>query len=191
MSAYFTYFPTTENDLEQNGSVESVTNILRRFKVKNSVKDRLDVYYDYQIRAGDRPDTIAEKYYGSSAHAWIVLHYNDIIDPIFDWPLFNQDLDNYIKSKYGSIAAAQASVYEYRRILTPKQTLVDGTIVQERYVVIDKTTYDTLGESEKQSISSYDYELEKNEQKRIIKILDNKYLNQIIGEVEDILRNGL
>jgi hypothetical protein len=191
MSAYFTYFPTTQNDLKQNGISTSVTNILRRFKIRNSVQDRTDVYYDYQIQAGDRPDTIAEKYYGSSAHAWIVLHYNDIHDPVFEWPLFNTDFDNYIRGKYGSPAEAQAQVHEYRRILTPKQTQVDGTIIQERYVVVDKTTYDTLGESSRQSISAYDYELEKNEEKRTIKILDNKYLSKIIAEVEDILRNGV
>ena len=191
MSAYFTYFPTTQNDLKQNGISTSVTNILRRFKIRNSVQDRTDVYYDYQIQAGDRPDTIAEKYYGSSAHAWIVLHYNDIHDPVFEWPLFNTDFDNYIRGKYGSPAEAQTQVHEYRRILTPKQTQVDGTIIQERYVVVDKTTYDTLGESSRQSISAYDYELEKNEDKRTIKILDSKYLSKIIAEVEDILRNGV
>lgn len=191
MSNYFSYFPKIRQDLTNVGQTVELTNILRRFKVKDSVKSRTDVYYTYDIQAGDRPDTIAEKYYGDSAYAWVVLHYNDIEDPIFDWALFNQDFDNYIKGKYGSIATAQATVHEYRRILTQKQTKVDGTVVPERYVVVDRTTYDTLSFTEKQSVSKWDWEIEENEKRRKIKILDKKYLSQITGEVEDILRNGV
>jgi hypothetical protein len=191
MSNYFSYFPKIRQDLTNVGQTVELTNILRRFKVKDSVKSRTDVYYTYDIQAGDRPDTIAEKYYGDSAYAWVVLHYNDIEDPIFDWALFNQDFDNYIKGKYGSIATAQATVHEYRQILTQQQTKVDGTVVPERYVVVDKTTYDTLSFTEKQSVSKWDWEIEENEKRRKIKILDKKYLSQITGEVEDILRNGV
>jgi hypothetical protein len=191
MSNYFSYFPKIRQDLTNVGQTVELTNILRRFKVKDSVKNRTDVYYTYDVQSGDRPDTIAEKYYGDSAYAWVVLHYNDIEDPIFGWALFNQDFDNYIKSKYGSIATAQGTIHEYRRILTQQQTKVDGTIVPERYVVVDKDTYDTLSFTEKQSISKWDWEVEENEKRRKIKILDKKYLSQLTGEVEDILRNGV
>lgn len=191
MSKYFTYFPTLSHDLKQDGDFKQVTNILRRFKVRDSLRDNVGVFYEYDIRAGDRPDIIAEKYYGDSDYAWVVLHFNDIVDPVFDWPLFNTDFDNYIKGKYGSIPEAQAEVHEYRRILTPQKTLDDGTVIQERYVVVDQTTYNTLTETNRQSISKWDMEVAKNDEKTKIKILDKKYLNQIKGEVESILRNGL
>lgn len=190
MSTYFDYFPTIEHDLTNNGQRVRLTNILRRFKVTDSAT-KADVFYEYDIQAGDRPDTIAEKYYGSSAHAWVVLHYNDIQDPIFGWALFNRDFEEYVTAKYGSIATAQATVHEYRRILTQQQTKVDGTVISERYVVVDKDTYDTLDEINKKSISKWDWELEENDKKRKIKILDKKYLDQVIAEAEDILRNGV
>lgn len=189
MSAYFKYFPETPNDLKQDGTTKNVTNILKRFKVKDSLKNRIDVYYDYQIRPGDRPDTIAAKYYGSSAHAWIVLYYNNIIDPIFGWPLFGQEFDDYIKDKYGSVAAARSEIHEYRRITTKRQTKPDGTLIPERYVVIDEDSY--ISDSNHMRISKYFWETILNDEKKNIKILDKKYLNQIIGEVEDILRNGV
>jgi len=191
MSNYFSYFPKIQQDLTDIGQTILVTNILRRFKVKSSVKDQLGVYYNYNVQAGERPDTIAERYYGDSAYAWVVLLYNDITDPIFGWALFNKDLEDYIKGKYGSIAAAQSTVHEYRRILNTKQTKVDGSIINERYVVVDKDTYDTLGGVDKVSVSKWDWELEQNEKKRRIKILHEKYLNTIVGEAEDILRNGV
>lgn len=191
MSNYFSYFPKIQQDLTNVGQKVTLTNILRRFKIKSSVKDQLGVYYNYNVQAGERPDTIAERYYGDSAYAWVVLLYNDITDPIFGWALFNKDFEDYIKGKYGSIAAAQSTVHEYRRILNTKQTKVDGSFINERYVVVDKTTFDTLGEVDKVSVSKWDWELEQNEKKRRIKILHEKYLNTIVGEAEDILRNGV
>lgn len=191
MSKYFSYFPTVEHDLTNNGQLVELTNILRRFAIRSSVKDNVDVFYEYDIQAGDRPDTIAEKYYGSANYAWIVLHYNDITDPIFGWALFGADFDNYIKGKYGSLSAAQAEVHEYRWITQTQSTKYDGTVVPKKYVVVDSTTYATLAASERETVSKYDWEIEKNDTKRKIKILDKRYFQQIVDEVEDVLRNGI
>ncbi len=191
MSNYFSYFPTTEHDLTNNGQKVELTNILRRFKVKSSVKERVDVYHEYEIQSGDRPDTIAEKYYGSSAYAWLVLHFNDIIDPVFEWPLFHYDFEQYIKGKYGSIPTSQATVHEYRQILNEAKVLNNGTRIPKRWVVVDLTTYSTLVDADKELITKYDYEVEKNEVKRKVKLLDKKYLMQVQEEVKDILRNGV
>jgi hypothetical protein len=191
MSNYFSYFPTTEHDLTNNGQKVKLTNILRRFKIKSSVKSGINVYFDYEIQSGDRPDTIAEKYYGSPAYAWIVLHFNDIIDPVFEWPLFDQDFANYMKGKYNSIPSAQATVHEYRQILNQSKVLNNGTRIPKRWVVVDLTTYSTLAAADKELITKYNYEVEKNDFKRRVKILDRKYLQQVEDEVEDILRNGI
>jgi len=191
MSKYFRYFPTTQHDLTNIGQKVDLTNILRRFKIESSLKSQAQVYHEYSLQAGDRPDTIAHKYYGDSGYAWLVLMFNEIHDPIFEWPLFNTDFDDYIKGKYGSIASAQATVYEYRKVLAEKQVKYDGTIVPKRTVVIDSTTYSSLSESERESVSEYDWEVEQNELKRQIKLVDKRYVPQIRNEVKNILRNGI
>ncbi len=191
MSKYFQFFPLTQHDLTAEGKKVWLTNILRRFKVESSVKNNIGVFHDYGIQAGDRPDTIAHKYYGDGGYAWVVLMFNEIHDPFFEWPLFNTDFDDYIKGKYGSISAAQSTVHEYRKVLADKQVKFDGTIIEKRTVVIDSTTYSSLGESERESISKLDWELEENERKRQIKILDRRYLPQVRDEVKNILRNGI
>ena len=96
MSSYFSFFPITSHDLKDINKRTEVTNILRRFKIKTKVKDLVGVYYDYQMHEGDRMDTIAERYYGDSNLAWVILHFNDIIDPYYDLPLFGRDFANYI-----------------------------------------------------------------------------------------------
>lgn len=144
MSKYFRYFPPIAHDLSNIGQRVTLTNILRRFKVDSSLKNRVGVYEDYQIQAGDRPDSIAHKYYGSSGYSWLVMMFNERHDVHFDWPLFNYDFDQYIIGKYGSRTAAQNEVHEYRRTITYQQTLTDGTVIPERYVVIDSTEAGTL-----------------------------------------------
>lgn len=148
MSEYFTYFPTIEHDLTNVGQTVTLTNVLRRFIVRNDLQERSDIFYKYNVQMGDRPDIIAEKYYGDADLAWLVLHFNDIKDPIFDFPLFGQDFDNYIKGKYGSVPAARSEVHEYRQILQEADVKFDGTKIPERYVVIDNTTADDLATGE-------------------------------------------
>jgi hypothetical protein len=192
MSEYFSYFPTVTHDLTDEGKNIELTNILRRFIIRSSVKDRADVFYEYDVQAGDRPDTIANKYYGDSDLAWIVLHFNDIVDPIFGWTIFDYDFDQYIRGKYGSVPDAQREIHEYRRTISEAVVKPDGTRVPKRYVVIDKDTYDSLvGDTSREAVSKYDWEIEENDKKRKIRLLDKRYLDKIKDEVKDILRNSI
>lgn len=202
MSNYFSYFPTTEHDLTNNGQKVKLTNIMRRFKIPSELADRTDVYYEYDIQDGDRPDTVAEKYYGDSNYAWLVMHFTSMEDVHFDWPLSTFDFEEYIKGKYGSIASAQAQNHEYRiylsrikngvKVPAESEVLFDGSVLNERVVVVDETTYNaTAPNYRKSAVSKYDYETELNEGKRSIRILDKRFLPQVRDEVEDILRNGV
>lgn len=191
MSEYFSYFPTVEHDLTNVGQKVDLTNILRRFIVRPDVTERADIFYEYDIQSGDRPDTIAEKYYGDAKLAWLVLHFNNIKDPIFGWALFDQDFERYIKGKYGSIPAAQAEVHEYRHILAEAQVKYDGTRISKRYVVVDETTYNSLSPTVRESVSKYDWEIEQNDARRTIKILDKRFVDKVRDEVQVILRDGI
>lgn len=202
MSNYFSYFPTTDHDLTNSGNKVKLTNIMRRFKVQSELSDLASVYYEYDIQDGDRPDTVAEKYYGDSNYAWLVLHFTEMKDVHFDWPLGTHDFEEYIKGKYGSLASAQAQNHEYRiylskikngvKVPATSEVLYDGTVLLERVVVVDEATYNaTASNYRKAAVSKYDYEVELNDAKRSIKILDKRYLSQVRDEVEDILRNGV
>jgi len=205
MSNYFSYFPTTKHDIKNDGSDVELTNILRRFKIDSELKSRSEVFYNYQIQDGDRPDTIAEKYYGNAKYAWLVLHFNEIEDAIFDWPLFGDNFENFIISKYGSIATAQSTIHEYRIFLTykdesgvktpaKKRIKFDGSIIEERTVVVDQTSFNATEAAYKYNatgISKYDHEIKLNDNKRDISLLDVKYLETVRDEVETILRNGV
>lgn len=191
MSEYFSYFPTTQHDLTNIGQTIDVTNILRRFIIRNNLQDQTHVFYEYALQSGDRPDVVAEKYYGDSDLAWLVLHFNNLTDPYFDYPMFDKDLEIFIKSKYQSIPRAQSLTHEYRQIIRNKSVRIDGTVIDKKYIVVDQTTYDSLSESNRELITKYDFEVDENEKKRNIKLLDKRYINQVKSEVEVILKDGI
>ena len=196
MTHYFQPFPAINYDLKKNGKPTSLTNITLRFKIQRALLARAVVYYDYQIQEQDRPDIIAELYYQDSTLDWLILIVNDIIDPHFEWPKEQYSLDKFIRQKYGSISAAHSLIHHYEKILNKQSVLSDGTIVPERKVNIDQTTYNSLagdtleGEAgfvkTRVEVTAYQYEQDLNDERRNIKLLDVAYLPQVLSAVRGI-----
>ena len=51
----------------------AIKNLFRRVKVRDSIQDQATLYSKYVILQGQRPDTVAEKFYGSSDLDWVVV----------------------------------------------------------------------------------------------------------------------
>ena len=154
MAKYFNYFPKTfySNDTASTG-LDSVTNIIARFGFEQSLKNNSSAFYKYQIQESDTPEIIAHKYYGSAEKHWIVLLFNDIIDPQYDWPLKSDTLIKYINTKYSTVEYANTAntlvtglswaqnishVQSYYKIIT--RTSTDGTDIVEK-ITVDANTY--------------------------------------------------
>lgn len=112
MSNYFNYFPTTFYSVDANNKIalDVVTNIISRFSFENTLKENTNVFYPYDIKDTDTPESIAYKLYGDSERHWIVLILNDIIDPQYDWPLKYSDFINHVNDKYAANGAANATI---------------------------------------------------------------------------------
>jgi hypothetical protein len=108
MSGYFSRFPSIAygNTL--------ATNILARIKINSLVRDKKLVFHPYTLKEGERPDTIAEHYYGDPYFAWLVYFANEVIDPYYEWPLSQRDFEQYIRTKYGTTELAQEKIVYYQ-----------------------------------------------------------------------------
>lgn len=186
MPFFFEPFPTVNYDLKKNNKPAVLTNVTLRFKIQEILRNRSAVYYNYNVKDGDRPDILAYKYYGDASLDWIILLTNNIIDPLYDWPLASLPFEKYIKSKYGSIANAQARVHHYEKILNSQTVLFDGTIIPERKVIVDQSTYNGLSPTLRRVVYDYDYEVDLNNQKSEIKILDRRYVTGLLNQVENV-----
>jgi hypothetical protein len=186
MSNYFSYYPKIDYDINDDGNTHNVVDITRHFITKRAINDRTAVFYDYDIKDGDRPDTIAQKYYGESDYDWVVLLLNNIIDPQYDWPLNYRNFEKFIIAKYGSVATAQSTVHHYERIVRAKQYNTKGDWIKEDIIEVDLTSYNALVAANRKSVDSYTYEKTVNEAKRSIKLLDKKHLERILSEAETV-----
>ena len=176
MPHYFEAFPTVRYDIEKNNRTELLTNLMVRFKITEILKRNKSIYFDYSIPENDRPDTVAYRVYGDATLDWLIFLINDIYDVLYDWPMSSASLNKYIKSIYGSVPEAMATVKEYRQILNEQTILFNGTIVPKRTIVVDLNTYNGLPVLEREAIDAYSYEIEKNEERRNITLISNKYL---------------
>lgn len=186
MSHLFFHYPATLYDINKKRKPLLMTDLTKGFTIAKIVRDLVAVYYDYNVDDGDRPDTIAEQYYGDSTLDWVILITNGIIDPQWDWPMNYNVFRKYIVAKYGSVSNAYDETHHYEQIIQKHKVNPDKTVVPEKTYEIDLTTYNTLSSLDKKLITAYDYEEKVNEEKRRIKILDEQFLPSIIEQTEGI-----
>ena len=215
MAKFFNYYPKTfYTSNTKSSGLDSVTNIISRFGFENRLKENSSAFYKYQVKDSDTPEIIASKYYDNPERHWIVLLFNDIIDPQFDWPLENNTLIQFIDTKYtangeanttpvSGLQWAQSTNYTmaYYKIIT--RTASDGTQIEEKFQV-DANTYANVAATStsytldsgatvtetvsKEKQTYYDYEVEVNEAKREIKLLKSEFVPEVEKEFKRVIK---
>ena len=205
---YFDAFPLVAASDYKNNAI-LLTNLMARVDIIPSLLKNPLLFYSYDLKESDRPDIIANKYYDDSNKYWMVLYANEIMDPLYDWPLTSQQFDAYLKNKYSVAAGGDtfvltyttSTVQEYRKIITTyDSTSLETTI---KTVVVDLTTYNSITAASttqtfssgasvtrtlsKSAVSIYDYELELNEAKQNIKLIDSVYSNQLEKDLKILM----
>ena len=186
MPFLFETYPTVDYDIKKNGKTLTLTDLTVRFKIIQALQSRTVVTYDYSVVDGERPDVIAFKYYEDASLDWIILLTNQIVDPTWEWPLDQQSFDRYIRKKYGSAVTAQATVHHYEKIIQTQSVRFDGTVIPEKSLWVDLETYNTLSPDLRRTVDAYTFEVQKNEDKSNIKILDERYVSRLLNEVDNV-----
>jgi hypothetical protein len=96
---YFNYLPNV-GYRDDSGNLVLVKNILTRAKILDIVKEAQGTALDYTIKDEERPETIAHRIYGRSDYHWIILMFNEILDPYFSWPLSVNELETQMEKTY-------------------------------------------------------------------------------------------
>jgi len=114
---YFENFPKTLYTFDKNTiNPQAVTNILARSTFLREIKDNVNLSYEYQIRDEDTPDIIAHKAYGDSYRSWIVLLFNNILNPNYDWPMKTPVLESLIQNKYNmTVQESKSAIHHYEK----------------------------------------------------------------------------
>jgi len=191
--AYFKYLPSIEyiSPLESRSSINTfieAKNLFRRIKLSDNAFSSPYVFNKYIIQEGDRPDTVAYKYYGDSSLDWLVIFGAAIINQRTDWPLTSDELYEFASKKYGNDLTA---IREYRtrqvkdsdeRIILPA-----GYVVNQNFTIPNPDN-PTSTLNPVQGITNWEYETEQNEKKKEINLVKPSFVPSIRREVETVMK---
>jgi hypothetical protein len=176
--SYFSKFPKFE--YTQDNKTSLVTDILRRSSFISEYKPYSDLYSSYAILDGETPQSLAYKYYGAATYHWVILMFNELHNPYFEWPVDSFTLKNICIEKYTETTMYMVRHYE-----------LDGLVVGEVKEFVDKNIpwippTDVEGRT---PISFYDYEEQMNDAKRQILILRPELLGEFVTQFANTI-NG-
>jgi len=175
---YFSLFPKRTYDMTGNGNEKLVTDILRRIKIKESIKNNFSLFDKYDVSNGETPEEVAFKIYGSPEYHWVVLILNDVTDRYYGWPLSDYAFEEYVKNKYANPGA----IHHYEVTQSSGRTSSNGP---EDYSFKIEVNSDATGA---EAVTNYEYERRLQEQKRQIRILAPSYLPAFEQEFKRLVK---
>lgn len=156
---YFSKFPLLLYTLDDGKTYQLTTDVFRRSNFISSVIQNIAFYDEYDIADGETPEIIADRAYDNPALHWIIMMANNIVDPILDWPMTQNQLIKYSEDKYDNIYA----IHHYEDD--------NGNIVNSGFPV-----------------SNIQYEEALNEEKRRIKIVRKEIVPDIVDEFTKLIK---
>lgn len=185
---------------DNNDNAILLTNLMSRASVVSSLLNDPLLYYTYDLQDGDTPEIVAHKYYGDVYRYWIVLIVNQIVDPQWDWPMSGTVLTDYLTNKYPE-TNIYAEFHHFEKITTQVDNNSGTTTTLVN--IVDESTFNSIVEdtqsytlptgvvtvtTTKRSVTYFDYEVELNESRRQIKLLNKSYVNQIEDELKKLMK---
>lgn len=185
--SYVSLLPNTRNNDERI----TVKNIFKRAKLRTDTDQAITAFTYYQIQDNTRPDIIAQDIYGDPELDWVILITNNIINVRDEWPLSNNDLYDHMLEKYGSVEKLnEVNHWEtteirdnYTRIL-----LKSGLEVDKDFTFTYSISNTTYTVNPTIAVTNETYEIRKNDNKRMIKLLKPEYLSTFVRDMRSIMK---
>lgn len=176
---YFSQFPVIIYDSVGNDDYKVVTHLLKRVALGSKAKAVSSIFDTYDVRNGETPEMLADRYYDDSGYHWVVLLVNNITDRYHQWPMNNRQFLAHIADTYDNIDATHH--YEIYQVSGNTTVKID----------IGISNVDTDGDtiSDAVLITNREYEEAKQDEIRKIRLLDPEYLEQFVEEFQKLVRD--
>jgi len=180
---YFKQFPTIQYDATGTGQTKDVKNLLRRVAVRQKVKTNALFYDTYDVKQGETPESIADKLYDDPELHWVVLLVNEVTDRYHQWPMSYAQFLQFVNDKY----ADPNGVHHYEIA----QSSGDTTKKIEVYANSALYTGDTDFYSNATTVTNIEYEDNRQDELRKIRLLDPKFVSQFVEEYENLMKETI
>ena len=171
---YFGSFPLIVYDSVGDGNFKIVTNLLKRVAMRSKVKSNTLIFDTYDVKEGETPEMIANKLYDDPELHWVILYINNITDRYHQWPMNFVQFNSFLNEKYSN----PNGIHHYEISQTSGDTSIK----------IDIGT-DTTGYSEADltTITNREFEEERQDTLRSIRLLDFAYVDQFVLEFRNLM----
>ena len=117
-NSYFRQVPNFEYvnrtaGVQDISNYTTVKNLFKRGKLRPDIIQDLTYFEKYTVVGDDRPDNVAEKYYGDPTLDWLILLSNNITNIQSEWPLPQRALDEFLLEKYGTYDKLHSGTHHY------------------------------------------------------------------------------
>ena len=174
---YFEQFPVIYYDAVGNGDPKVVTHLLKRVALHSKASETVALFDTYDVRNGETPEMIAHKYYDDAEYHWVILLVNNITDRYHQWPMNTRQFLAHLAERYVNVDAVHH--YEINQVSGDTNVKIN----------IGITNIDTDGNTiaDATLITNREYEDEKQDVLRKIRLLDPIYLEQFVEEFERLV----
>jgi hypothetical protein len=162
--SYFNKFPIISYDATGDKNFKQIRDITTRIKFKNAIQKNTALFAKYDIKDGETPEEISFREYGDPTLHWVILVFNDILDPRYDWPLSQRDLNKFVKDKYTDPDG------EHHREIAQSSGVTS---------ILIRVESDVMGAA---AVTNFEYEENVNALKARINLLQPDYVGQVVQE---------
>ena len=192
---YFDLFPDVElpsfsDKRNSSRDLIRVKNLFKRGKIREDFFQNTTTFYQYTITGDDRPDNVAKEVYDNINLDWVVLLSNNILNIRDEWPMSQYDFQRYLDNKYDSVQLSQIHHYETKEIRNSNEVLLlqSGLVVDSDFTfkyTDPSTGYQSINDVT--SVSVFQHETQKNDDKRAIYLLRPEYVSVIMSDMREIM----
>jgi len=172
---YFANFPRIPYDNYGTGDFRLTPNILKRIAVRANVKTTTSLFDTYDVKEGETPELIADKLYGNPEFHWVVLMMNDVVDRYHQWPMSRRQFLAHLNDKYTNVDG----VHHYEISQSSGDTNIKINIGTSN------TDHPTAT-----AITNREYEQERQDSLRKIRLLDPDFIDDFVTEFEILLEGS-
>lgn len=195
--AYFDFFPdlllpSFSDKRRSSKDLVRVKNLFKRAKLRDDFFENAVAFNSYIIQGDDRPDNVADKFYGDEFLDWVVLISNNILNVREEWPMSQRDFSVYLNNKYDQDQLSSIHHYETKRVVDQDgfALLQEGNTVPPDFVL--NWSYAGMnnslsGSNVMTSITTIDYEISKNDKKREINLIRPEYIKVVLEDMREIM----
>ena len=173
---FFENFPIIAYDSVGNREYKAVTDLLRRVALRSKVRSNVLVFDTYDVKEGETPEMLADKLYNDPELHWVILLINDITDRYHQWPMNNNQFIAYLNDKYSNVDATHH--YEISQ--------VSGDTTIKINIGTDNTEH-----SGASIVTNREYEEERQDELRKIRLLNPIYIEPFVAEYQKIMKESI